>query len=372
MNSAAALQQNGSVATDVIQLLSREGYHRLADALRDLIRSSSVPMDVGRPVPSVAGADIEVPVFTPFRPPPLDQGTWLDRARQVAIAQAHLRKEAPEAAASWLDERCGLRFDESQVERAGISLDAQIRAWRRRRLPKPFWLFFHTWRERVFLPAGAECWPATFIVGIDSHGYRVAADFIFGPPGEPQWEDILKSLDTRGIRPESGGLTGRLVPELFSAASARWPHARFQVCQRQFLSRIASGTREASNEFPTRIEGDLAAQRTTLERLLPEEHPLRAWIGQPEPGRPSVISIASLPWQLHSPLASLQWLERDIRNWRTRALQDELMLTPPMKSRLLTAAVIEWEGGLDLKRPFVDPEILAEIQQGDVRHPVSR
>ena len=33
-----------------------------------------------------------------------------------------------------------------------------------------------------------------------------------------------------------------------------------------------------------------------------------------------------------------------------------------MKSRLLAAAVIEWEGRLDLKKPFVDPEILAEAQ----------
>lgn len=363
MNAAPELPQPSTVASDVVHLLAREGYQRLAEALRELL--GGTPETPGTPHRGATAGDPgnEVLLFTPFRPPPLDQGTWLDRARQVAIAHAFLKKEAPEAAVEWLQGRCGLRFDDSQVERAGIGLDAQIRAWRRRRLPRPFWLFIHTWRERVFQPAGAECWPATLIVGIDSHGYRMVADLVFGPPGEPHWDDILKGLDARGISPEGGGVTGRMVPELFDAVSARWPKALLQVCQRQFLSRLAARDESVPKGFPTRLTGGADEQLSVLGPLL-EAHPqMKPWAVSASPGQPSVLTAASLPWDLRPSLVSLQWLEREIRHWRTRALQDELALTPAMKARLLAAAAIEWEGTLDVRRPFLDPETILETLQ---------
>ncbi len=373
MNAAPELPQPATVASDVVHLLAREGYQRLAEALRELLGGTSNAHSIPHRGAPAGDTGNEVLLFTPFRPPPLDQGTWLDRARQVAIAHAFLRKEAPEAAAEWLDGRCGLRFDEAQVERAGISLDSQIRAWRRRRLPRPFWLFIHTWRERVFQPAGAECWPATLIVGIDSHGYRMVADLVFGPPGEPHWDDILKSLDARGISPEAGGLTGRMVPELFEAAAARWPKARLQVCQRQFLSRLAAREESVPKGFPTRLTGGLEEQMSTLGPLL-EAHPLlKPWAVSTPTGQASVLTAATLPWDLRPAIASLQWLEREIRHWRTRALQDELALSPAMKSRLLSAATIEWEGTLDLRRPFLDPEtILESLQTRALETPATR
>ena len=365
MNAAPELPLPSSVASDVVHLLAREGYLRLAEALRELLGGVR---DAHASTPRVAVArdpEGDAVVFTPFRPPPLDQGTWLDRARQVAIAHAFLRKEASDAAVEWLEGRCGLRFDEAQVERAGIGLDAQIRAWRRRRLPRPFWLFVHTWRERVFQPAGAECWPATLVVGIDSHGYRMVADLVFGPPGEPHWEDILKALDVRGISPESGGLTAKMIPELFEAVTTRWPGVRFQICQRQFLSRLAARDETASSGFPTRLNGGVAEQSATLGLLLSAHPQMQPWAIDPVPGKPSVLTAATLPRDLRPAIASLQWLEREIRQWRTRALQDRLALSPSMKARLLSAAAIEWEGTLDVRRPFVDSEFILEILQAD-------
>ncbi len=363
MKAATQLQTPPSVASDVVHLLAREGYQRLAEALRELVGGTADSVASPRRGTPTGDPNNEVLVFTPFRPPPLDQGTWLDRARQVAIAHAFLRKEAPDSAVEWLEGRCGLRFDEAQVERAGIGLDAQIRAWRRRRLPRPFWLFFHTWRERVFQPAGAECWPATLIVGIDSHGYRMVADLIFGPPGEPHWGDVLKGLDARGICPEGGGVTGRMVPELYQAVSERWPRTRQQVCQRQFLSRLAAREETVPEGFPTRLSGGIAEQLSILGPLLEADSPLKPWASIPGPGKASVLTAATMPWDLRSSIASLQWLEREIRHWRTRALQDELALTPSMKARLLSAAAIEWEGTLDVRRPFLEPETILETIQ---------
>ncbi len=365
MNAAPELPLPSSVASDVVHLLAREGYQRLAEALRELLGGAGDSHGSSRrgTVPEDPAGDVLV--FTPFRPPPLDQGTWLDRARQVAIAHAFLRKAAPDAAVEWLEGRCGLRFDEPQVERAGIGLDAQIRAWRRRRLPRPFWLFIHTWRERVFQPAGAECWPATLVVGIDSHGYRMVADLVFGPPGEPHWEDILKALDARGISPEAGGLTAKMVPELFEAVTTRWPRARIQVCQRQFLSRLAAREETVPEGFPTRLNGGVDEQLATLGSFLGAHPQMQPWAIAPASGKPSVLTAATLPWELRTAIASLQWLEREIRQWRTRALQDELALSPAMKARLLSAAAIEWEGTLDVRRPFVDPETILETLQAD-------
>lgn len=360
MNAAlSALPAPTVLPSDAIQLLSNEGYQRLADALRDLLvalPSMAPTRPAGTPTSSGDGSIL----FTPFRPPPLDQGTWLDRARQVAIAHCHLRKEAPEPATTWLEGRCGLRFDDSQVERTGIALDAQIRSWRRRRLPRLHWLFIHTWRERVFQPLGSECWPVTLVVGIDVHGYRVAADLVFGPSGEPHWDDILRSLDTRGISLAAGGLTARMNEDLFEAARTRWPQATLQVCQRQFLSRLVSGQEDGAASKAPRLDSPWAEVLPQLEPLLAAHPTLRQWIRPPSTGQAGIFSTSYLPREMKGALGSLQWLEREVRNLRNKALQDDLPIGPAMKARLLTAATIEWEGTLDLRRPFLDPEMIAE------------
>ena len=362
MNPQLLPPQTASPADDVIRVLTREGYHRLAEALRDLLRPLVNGSETARAHPGATTVEKEVPLFTPFRPPPLDQGTWMDRARQVAIAHAYLRKEASEKSVAWLEERCGLRFDDSQVERAAVALDSQIRAWRRRRLPRPYWLFVHSWRERVFQATGAECWPATLVVGIDTHGYRLAADFAFGPSGEPHWDEMAKSLDARGVSPEGGGMTGRMVPEMFSAFASKWPAARLQACQRQFTSRMTHREPESPKVPRVPFKGTTVEHRAVWDRWVSADHPLRDWMEAPGSGRPGIFAVADLPASLQSALCSTSWVERELRQLRRQALQDDLPLGPSMKSRLLAAAVIEWEGRLDLKKPFVDPEILAEAQ----------
>lgn len=360
MNAAvSALPPTMTLPADAIQLLSSEGYQRLADALRDLLvalPTGSHPRSGGVHAAPAEGSIL----FTPFRPPPLDQGTWLDRARQVAIAHHHLRKEAPEQATAWLDGRCGLRFDESQVERTGLALDSQIRSWRRRRLPRLHWLFIHTWRERVYQPLGSECWPVTLVAGIDVHGYRVAADLVFGPVGEPHWEDILRSLDGRGILLATGGLTSRMNEDLFKAAAGRWPGATLQVCQRQFLARLVSGHGRLPASRLPRFDSPVDEVVARMEPLLGTHPTLRRWIQPPGPSRAGVFAASRLPGEMQSAIGSLHWLEREVRNLRTRALVDGLPLGPTMKARLLAAATIEWEGTLDLRRPFLDPEAVAE------------
>ena len=195
-NSSAMELQDSVTPPNPIQVLTREGHSRLASILRELV--ANLPHEFPTPDSGSRSPNEGNVVFTPFRPPPLDQGTWMDRARQVAVAAAVLRREAPNAARDWLDERCGLRFDESQVERAALTLDSQIRGWRRRRLPRHFWLFVLTWRERISQNSGSECLPATCLVAVDQHGYRMVADFTLGAASTPNWPEIFRALDQRG------------------------------------------------------------------------------------------------------------------------------------------------------------------------------
>lgn len=372
MEPATSPEISGPIAfPGPLQLLAREGHERLAHALRELL--NALPDPTPRTLTAAELEEDSRVVFTPFRPPPLDQGTWMDRARQVAIAQAVLRREASPAAREWLEERCGLRFDEAQVERAALTLDTQIRAWRKRRLPKPFWLFIHSWRERVFQPSGVECWPATLVVGVDQHGYRVVADFVLGPAGEPHWQELFRSLEHRGVTLTGGGITARMIPELFEAAQAHWPNAHYQVCQRQFQSRFSEKKKGAgrARRISSIFQGPFNEILASLKEQLPNHSPLQMWCRAPKPGEPSVISTATLPSDLLAPLGSIQWMEREVRSWRNKAIKDDLPVGPNMKARLLTAAAIEWENTLDVRKPFISAEAIYEaLHQNHSTHPV--
>ena len=364
--STVETPEPGSTANP-IQVLAREGHGRLAAILRELM--ANLPHQFPTVLPGNRSregrpdADAS-PVFTPFRPPPLDQGTWMDRARQVAVAAAVLRREAPDEARDWLDERCGLRFDESQVERAGITLDSQIRGWRRRRLPRSFWLFVVTWRERISQASGSECLPATCLVAVDQHGYRMVADFSLGASSHANWSEMFRSLDQRGLG-DIRGVTARMTPGLFEAAATQWPRARLQICQRQFISRArgaqtpgAKGRRQEPG-----LQGDPAALASAWTAFLPQAHPVASWAEAPVPGRPSALSILGLPRELHAHLSSVSWLEREMRPVRIRASQDGLPTQPAMKSRLLSSAIIEWESGLDARRSFLLDDAILEVLQ---------
>lgn len=306
-------------------------------------------------------------MFTPFRPPPLDQGTWMDRARQVAVAAAVLRREAPNASRDWLNERCGLRFDESQVERAALTLDSQIRGWRRRRLPRHFWLFVLTWRERISQNSGSECLPATCLVAVDQHGYRMVADFALGTTSNPQWPEIFRALDQRGMG-EICGLTARMTPGLFEAAANQWPQARLQICQRQFLSRVRGATAgvKGRRSHPG-FRGDLMALAEGWAKHLSDGHPIASWVKAPGPAQASALSVVDLPRELQGPLSSVSWLEKEMRLVRNHASQDQVPTHPAMKARLLSSAMIEWEGELDARKPFVSDDAILEVLQAHLK-----
>ncbi len=366
LENASAIELQAPVEPpNPIQVLARQGHTRLASILRDLV--ANLPQEFPNPSPTFRSQDDGKVVFTPFRPPPLDQGTWMDRARQVAVAAAVLRREAPDAAKDWLEGRCGLRFDETQVERAALTLDSQFRGWRRRRLPKCFWLFVLSWRERINQNSGPECLPATCIVAVDQHGYRTVADFTLGAASNPNWTEIFRSLEQRGVG-EIGGLTARMAPGLFEAAQSQWPMARFQVCQRQFLSRFRSlpnATKGRRSEPGFRGNPRLLAE--SWSKAIPEKHPIASWVQHPNSRNASALATIDLPRELQSPLSSVSWLEREMRVVRAKAAQDEVPTHPSMKGRLLSSAMIEWEGGLDVRKSFLSDDAILEFLQSRER-----
>lgn len=364
-NSSAMELQDTEVPQNPIQVLAREGHSRLASILREL--AANLPQELSAPTPGSRSLEDGSVVFTPFRPPPLDQGTWMDRARQVAVAAAVLRREAPNASRDWLNERCGLRFDESQVERAALTLDSQIRGWRRRRLPRHFWLFVLTWRERISQNSGSECLPATCLVAVDQHGYRMVADFALGTTSNPQWPEIFRALDQRGMG-EICGLTARMTPGLFEAAANQWPQARLQICQRQFLSRVRGATAgvKGRRSHPG-FRGDLMALAEGWAKHLSDGHPIASWVKAPGPAQASALSVVDLPRELQGPLSSVSWLEKEMRLVRNHASQDQVPTHPAMKARLLSSAMIEWEGELDARKPFVSDDAILEVLQAHLK-----
>jgi hypothetical protein len=219
------------------------------------------------------------------------------------------------------------------------------------------------WRERINQNSGPECLPATCIVAVDQHGYRTVADFTLGAASNPHWTEIFRSLEQRGVG-EIGGLTARMTPGLFEAARAQWPTARLQVCQRQFLSRFRSLPSAAKGR---RSEpGFRGAAQTLAEswsKAIPEGHPIASWVASPDAGGASALTTTDLPRELQAPLSSVSWLEREMRLVRAKASQDDVPTHPSMKGRLLSSAMIEWEGALDVRKSFLSDDAILEFLQ---------
>ena len=348
--------------------LQQGGHEALADALRALLgalipTSGPAPSEPPRAIES-NDSDI-LPGFKPFRPPPLDKGSWLERARRAAIAHAELRSEAPTAARHWLAERCGLQFDEAQVDRATLSLDSQLRSWRRKRIHRCFWVHIHVWHERVGVSAGTEPWPVVVAVGLDHQGYRSVLDVTWGGSGgEFPWEEFWKSLQARGLC-ELRGITARAIPGLFKSAKSVWPDAIQQICHNHFSERArrivpakAVPTAKASlKQWETPVDVLIKQWTDALEG---RSKLLRNWAAHPNSNEPSAFAVTRLPLDLRAPLSTVSWLERELRKCRTAALVDDLPPSPHCKSRLIAAAIIEWESRLDGLHPFIEPESILE------------
>jgi hypothetical protein len=102
---------------------------------------------------------------------------------------------------------------------------------------------------------------------------------------------------------------------------------------------------------------------------LSEGHPIAGWVKAPGPGQASALSVVDLPRELQTPLCSVSWLEREMRSVRNHASQDEVPTHPAMKARLLSSAMIEWEGVLDTRKPFLSDDAILEVLQS---HPRAR
>jgi hypothetical protein len=220
-----------------------------------------------------------------------------------------------------------------------------------------------TWRERISQNSGSECLPATCLVAVDQHGYRMVADFTLGSASNPHWSEIFRALDQRGMG-EICGLTARMSPGLFEAAATQWPQARLQVCQRQFLSRVRGATSSVKGRRShPGFRGEPMALAESWAKHLAEGHPISSWVKTPGPGQASALAVVDLPRELQTPLSSVSWLEREMRSVRNNASQDVVPTHPAMKARLLSSAMIEWEGELDARKPFVSDDAILEVLQ---------
>jgi hypothetical protein len=87
------------------------------------------------------------------------------------------------------------------------------------------------------------------------------------------------------------------------------------------------------------------------------------WVASPDAGGASALATTDLPRELQAPLSSVSWLEREMRLVRAKASQDEVPTHPSMKSRLLSSAMIEWEGALDVRKSFLSDDAILEFLQ---------
>ena len=131
---------------------------------------------------------------------------------------------------------CGLEVSKSQVSALTARLDAEIDAWRRRPLTKPYpYLIVDARYEKVRRGGQIVSQGVLIVVGIDTDGYReVLGAWIFDSESEASWGAVFRELKERGLQGVSYVVSDDHAG-MVRAIERHFQGAIWQRCQVHFL-----------------------------------------------------------------------------------------------------------------------------------------
>ena len=244
---------------------------------------------------------------------------------------------------------CGLEVSKSQVSALTARLDAEIDAWRRRPLSKPYpYLIVDARYEKVRRGGQIVSVGVLIVVGIDAEGYReVLGVWVFDSESEASWGVVFRELKERGLQGVSYVVSDDHAG-MVRAIERHFQGAVWQRCQVHFLRNALAlcsqqqrpqvvrlmktiteaATREAAKTALGAAIADLETKAPKVARLL-EEH------GE------EMLAVYALPEAHQKRMRTTNMLERQNEELKRRTRVVRIFPNEQSLLRLVAALLME-------------------------------
>ena len=292
-----------------------------------------------------------------FYPSVLEKGLRSERALTVAMAEMYVQGVSTRNVTKILEDLCGLEVTATQVSRAAMQLDEELKKWRLRPLACIPFLQLDARYEKVRVAGAVVSCAVLIATGIMEDGKRsVLGVSVSLSEAEVHWRSFLSSLKERGIH----GLrmiTSDSHEGLKAACRAVFNGVPWQRCQvhlqRNATAYVTKTYHRAAVALDIRTIFN-APDRQEAERLLGKmadkyrkEMPrLAVWM---ESDLPEGLTVLMLPASQRLRLRSTNMVERLNREIKRRTRVVSIFPNEDSLLRLVGALLMEtsedWESG---------------------------
>jgi transposase-like protein len=164
-----------------------------------------------------------------------------EKALVLTIAEMYLQGVSTRKVKKITEELCGLEISKSQVSMLTKSLDAEVTAWRTRKLSKRYpYLVVDARYERIRRDGAIIPQGVLIVVGIDAEGYReVLGVWCANSESDASWSAVFRELKERGLAGVSYVVSDDHTG-LTKAIARQFQGAIWQRCQVHFMRNVLS------------------------------------------------------------------------------------------------------------------------------------
>ena len=285
-----------------------------------------------------------------FYPQSLEKGCRSEKALKLAIAEMYIAGVSTRKVTAITEKLCGLDISSTQVSRLSSLLDAELDAFRNRKLEEPVrYVFLDARYEKVRHDNRVISHAVLIAVGVTESGRRsVLGVSVSLSEAEPHWRTFLQSLVERGLH----GV--RLIVSddhagLKAARQAVLPSVPWQRCQFHFAQNAQAYVpkRSMREEIAEAVRSIFASSTVDAARLrtrqVVEEYKERApeftrWL---EENVEDCFAVYGEPTEFHKRLRTVNGVENINRELKRRTRVASIFPNAAATLRLVTALLIE-------------------------------
>ena len=300
-------------------------------------------------------------------PQALERGERSERALRLAVAEMYVQGVSTRKVTAVMEQLCGLEVSSAQVSRATAALDAELAAWRERRLPRCTDLILDARYEKMRHGGAVVDCAVLLALGVrEDDGRRILLGASVSlSEAEVHWRAFLESLQSRGL------VVTRLLTSddhagLRAARRAVFPNLPWQRCQfhlqqnaQGYVPRVSMRMEVARDLRGVFNATDLAEAQErlhkTVEKYRTVAPALSAWM---ETAVPEGLTVFQVPEPHRRRLRTTNGMERVNRELKRRTRVATLFPNEASLLRLVSALAAEISEEWGTGRVYLAPDAL--------------
>jgi transposase-like protein len=194
-----------------------------------------------------------------------------EKALLLAVAEMYVQGVSTRKVKEITEALCGLEISKTQVSELAKGLDAEVDAWRSRRLEKTYpYLIVDARYEKVRKGPQVVSCGVLIVVGISEDGYReILGTYTAPAENDTTWAEVFRDLEDRGLR----GVRFVVSDDhkgLRAAIERHFSGALWQRCQVHFLRNVLGHVSKKDRKWAVDLMRAItnAATRTEARKQL--------------------------------------------------------------------------------------------------------